>query len=371
MMPQTFPAHLLAAPPSERLTWFEQKVIRHPHLDTVFHAVQEVIRYPAGAGILFVIGATGIGKTTLRLRLEQQFISDLLPTLTDDPSRVPVVSVEALAPEHGNFNWRDYYLRALQSMDEPLLEHKRMSGNAPHHQRQRAAAATLRRSLEQCLQQRRPTAFLVDEAQHFKKVRSGRRLLDQMDTLKSLAQTTGTLHVLFGTYELLALTNLSAQLGRRSRDIHFPRYRLEQTDDGLAFRTVLYTFQQALPLPEPPDLVNQLEHCYVQRAGCVGVLKEWLNRALALALEAGLLTLTPTVLAQASLSLPTRLQLAREIQDGEAAFVTTDQQQTELRALLGMLPPPDSAAPPPSSRPVGRRQMTRDTSGAPAEESAC
>jgi len=132
---------------------------------------------------------------------------------------------------------------------------------------------------------------------------------------------------------------LSAQLGRRSRTIHFPRYRLEQTDDGLAFRNVLYTFQQALPLPEPPDLVAQLEPCYVQSAGCVGVLKEWLNRALALALEAGLPTLTPTVLAQASLSLPTRLQLAREIQDGEAAFVTTDQQQTELRALLGMLPP--------------------------------
>jgi hypothetical protein len=370
-MTQTFPAHLLAQPPSERLAWYVQKVIRHPLLDTTFHMVQEVIRYPAGAGLLFVIGATGIGKTTLRLRLEQHLITELLPILEAEPGRLAVVSVEAMAPEQGTFNWRDSYLRALQAMEEPLLEHKRMSGNAPLHQRQRAAAATLRRSLEQALQQRRPTAFLVDEAQHFKKVSSGRRLLDQMDTLKSLAQTTGTLHVLFGTYDLLALTNLSAQLGRRSREIHLPRYRLDHPEEHLVFRNVLSTFQQALPLPEAPDLVGQIEHCYAQCAGCVGGLKEWLNRALALALEAGLATLTPTVLEQASLAVPKRLQLAREIQDGEAAFVTTDQQQAELRVLLGMPPPTDSAAPSTSSssRPVGRRQTARDASGELTEES--
>jgi hypothetical protein len=84
---------------------------------------------------------------------------------------------------------------------------------------------------------------------------------------------------------VLILTNLSAQLGRRSRVIHVPRYRLDQADEHLAFRNVLYTFQQALPLPEPPDLVGQVEHCYAQSAGCVGVLKDWLNRALALALD--------------------------------------------------------------------------------------
>jgi len=41
--------------------------------------------------------------------------------------------------------------------------------------------------LEQALRYRSPTAFIVDEAQHFKRIAGGRRLLDQMDTLKSLA----------------------------------------------------------------------------------------------------------------------------------------------------------------------------------------
>ena len=46
-------------------------------------------------------------------------------------------------------------------------------------------------------------AFLVDEAQHFKKMTGACRLLDQMDNLKSLANMTNTVHVLIGTYDLL------------------------------------------------------------------------------------------------------------------------------------------------------------------------
>ena len=57
-----------------------------------------------------------------------------------------------------------------------------------------------------------------------------------MDTLKSLAATTGTMHVLTGTYELLGLTNLSAQPSRRSVEVDFGRYRATVDKDGLAFK---------------------------------------------------------------------------------------------------------------------------------------
>ena len=50
--------------------------------------------------------------------------------------------------------------------------------------RSRAAAPDLRRAVEYCVRHRRPAAILVDEAQHLKKIASGRRLLDQLDTIK-------------------------------------------------------------------------------------------------------------------------------------------------------------------------------------------
>ena len=77
---------------------------------------------------------------------------------------------------------------------------------------------------------------------------SGRRLSDQLDVIKSIANCTGTVHVLLGTYGLLAFRNLSAQLSRRSVDIHFPRYRADDPEDLKAFMTVLRSFEQHLPL---------------------------------------------------------------------------------------------------------------------------
>ena len=116
-------------------------------------------------------------------------------------------------------------------------------------------------------------------------MRSGRKLQDQLDSIKSLANLTKTVHVLVGTYELLPFRNLSGQLSRRSVDIHFPRYRADRREDYLAFQSVLFTFQRHLPLVGNTDLVKDFDFCYERSIGCVGVLKDWLTRALAMALS--------------------------------------------------------------------------------------
>jgi hypothetical protein len=69
-------------------------------------------------------GPTGVGKTTLRLKTEQLITAEMLSELREDCTRIPVVSVEAVAPESGSFNWRDHYKRLLHQLDEPLIDHK-------------------------------------------------------------------------------------------------------------------------------------------------------------------------------------------------------------------------------------------------------
>jgi hypothetical protein len=388
-MPTTdrFPRELLTQPPDARLAYFAAKVVAHPRLAEAHQAVRDAIRQPAGASLILVYGPTGVGKTTLRLRIERQLIQEALPAMERDPGHVPVVALEAVAPESGQFNWKDYYTRALQALDEPLIAHKLDPGirglrrdgagrlAVPHT----APAAELRRALEQCLRQRRVEVVLVDEAQHLKRLASGRRLLDQMDTLKSLAALTGTVHVLLGTYELLGLAHLSAQLSRRSREIHFRRYRADQAEEFRAFKSVLLTFQRHLPLAEEPDLVGQADYCYEGAVGCVGVLKAWLERALAAALEAGAPTLTRRHLEWSAAPTRTLLSLARELQEGEATLAVSDRGRSELRRTLGLAEGatapravgPNSVAPSPSGagRPrrsgdrVAQRRPTRDPVG--------
>ena len=93
---------------------------------------------------------------------------------------------------------------------------------------------------EQALLHRKPYAILIDEAEHIAKAARGSKLLDQLDHLKSLAIMTRVVHVLVGTYDLMVFRNLSAQLSRRSIDVHFSRYRATSEPEVRAFKGVLW-----------------------------------------------------------------------------------------------------------------------------------
>jgi energy-coupling factor transporter ATP-binding protein EcfA2 len=382
---QGFPRELLHQLIAARRHYFETKVVAHQRLKEVYEALLHAIRYPAGTSLILVAGPTGVGKTTLLQRVVKQLIEDASADPTATPGHMPVISMEAPSPDSGNFSWKDYFTRALLASDEPLMASKmtyvrgmRRDSRGQLIIERTLTTPDLRHVLEQCLHHRRPRAFIVDEAQHFKKMASGRRLLDQMDTLKSLANMTQTVHVLVGTHELLGLMNLSAQLARRSLTLQFSRYRAEIQEDLKEFKKLLRTFQRHLPLHEEPDLVSHYEYFYEQCLGCTGMLKTMLNKALGAALEQGEQTLTQKRWEQHAES-PLKLkEMLHEIKEGEKAFKNQEDEthRTILRDMLGLAPstlsvtkteaPVSSAQIPPKrtrrSR-VGQRQPRRDAVG--------
>lgn len=363
-----FPSELLSQPPAARLAYFREKVVAHPKLKEIHQQLWQAIQQPSGASLIFVFGPTGMGKTTLRCRLEQQLWEAGRPVIEQNPGHIPVVGLEVALADADGFRWRDYYKRALAALDEPMIDHKVLPDNLLHPADMRNSGrykvtSELRWALEQALRYRRPAAFIVDEAQHFKRIASGRRLLDQMDTLKSLANLSGTTHVLIGTYELLSFAHLNAQLDRRSCEIHFPCYHIDILEEMLAFKRILLTFQRYLPLLAEPDLVAQAEYFYERSVGCVGVLKDWLARALAATLEDGQETLTQATLERHSLPTRKLLRMAREIREGEEILIADGHAQTELRSLLGMPIESTERQTPGSSRNVGKRNPVRDLVG--------
>jgi hypothetical protein len=382
-----FPRALLEQPVQTRLHYFETKLVAHQKLKEAHDALLHAIRYPAGASLILVFGPTGVGKTTLRSRIERQLIQDTEADPMTSPGHIPVIGMEAASPDSGNFSWKDYYTRALLALDEPMITEKisyELRGILRDSQGQlviqrNLTVPDLRRALEKCLHHRRPRAFLVDEAQHFKKMTSGRRLLDQMDNLKSLASMTNTVHVLIGTYELLGLRHLSAQLSRRSIEIHFPRYQADSAQDLTEFQKLLRTLQRHLPLLEEPDLEGRYEYFYERCLGCTGMLKTWLNRALAAALEAGERTLTQERCERHAEPLQTLKHMIREIREGEQSLQEDEADALDLRTLLklgsgprrdtkavqGTLPLFSETEPkfPGKGRKVGQRAPKRDRVG--------
>lgn len=343
---------------SEQLARFQAFTVAHPRLLAAKESLMTALRESEPNSIIMVFGPTGVGKTTLRLRVEQILIEELRPKLDANRWRIPVASVEAIAPDSGSFCWRSHYTRLLQAMGDPLADRRRVPGSEAADNpgegfklTPRSSGSEYRYAVEQTLRFRGPAAVMIDEAQHLGKVTSGRRLLDQLDVIKSIANRTNTVHVLFGTYDLLAFRNLSGQLSRRSVDIHFPRYCADDPEDRKIFANILHSFQIKLPLPDPPDLVKHWELLYERSFGCVGVLKRWLVKALAAALRRGDSTIGVRDLEAHALSIGQGDKILSEILEGEARLNEESGARSRLRVRLGL--PAASASAPAACGPAG------------------
>jgi len=376
-----FPRILLERSALERRRYFRDYTIAHPRLAEVYQQLRDELTTVDQGSLIFVCGPTGIGKTTLLRRVEQKLLKEMRPELEQDPCRLPLVMIEALSPETGNFNWKDFYRRLLVKLDEPCID-KKIVPNLQRNERQdyryiavhsKAGVAELRHAVEQALKYRRPVAVCIDEAQHLARMASGRKLQDQLDCIKSLANLTEVPIVLCGHYELLVFRNLSAQLSRRSIDIHFRRYRPDNEVELRIFKNVVWSFGRHLPLDEEPDLVKQWDYLYERSLGCVGVLKPWLLKGLSAALKDGGRKLTLQHLNKTAPSVSRCEKMLSDLRDGENLLAELPEARHQLRIQLGLetMPPrspaeikdESKATVPKPKRLPGRRLPRRDPVG--------
>ncbi len=376
-----FPRILLEQSALERRRYFRDYTIAHPHLAEVYQQLRDELATVDAGSLIFVCGPSGIGKTTLLRRIEQKFLEEMKPELEQNPGRLPLVMVEALSPETGNFNWKDFYRRLLVKLDEPCIDKKIIPGLQRNgHQdyrhialRAKAGVAEYRHAVEQALRNRRPAAICIDEAQHLARMASGRKLQDQLDCIKSLANQAEVPIVLCGHYELLVFRNLSAQLSRRSIDIHFRRYRADEEAELQIFKNVVWSFGRHLPLEEEPDLVEQWDYLYERSLGCVGVLKPWLLKGFSAALKDGGRKLALQHLNKTAPSVSRCKKMLADLWEGENLLAEPPEARHQLRLQLGLESAPNrstakvenepkATAPKPKRLP-GQRLPTRDPVG--------
>jgi hypothetical protein len=363
----------------ESVQRFRFFTMAHPRLIEAKDALLEAIEGAAPGSLVLVLGPPGVGKTTLIKKVQQCLADRLALELESNVGRLPFVSVEAIAPDNGNFNWRDHFRRMLIQMQEPLIDHKVRSA---YLQVERdtdgqfvasprvGTGAQMQYAVEQALRHRRPAAVFIDEAQHLARVSSGRKLADQLDVIKSIASRTQTIHVLIGTYDLLAFRNLSGQLSRRSVDLHFSRYCAESSEDIRVFQNVVLTFQQQLPGEQSTDLVGMWDFLYERSLGCVGILKDWVDRSLNAACRAAR-PLTRCTLERTALSTSQCEKILAEAREGETRLMESDESSSRLRCLLGLSESPstvqagDTATShkPSAERKPGVRRPRRDRIG--------
>jgi hypothetical protein len=355
-----FPLELLEAPPEARKTYFRNKLVAHPSIVNAHALLMSALCHPIDGQIVMVIGAPGVGKTTVR----KAMVRDLTTAFLAQPDRhlghLPVAGIELEAFQDGKFKWKQTRQAVLQTLHEPLVDKKVLySTSRPGEQvvlqhSDRLSADDLGEILLTVLEQRQPRALWFDEGQHLIKVAGARGLLDQLDAMKSLANRSHIPIVLFGTYEMNVLLGLSPQLDRRIFRIHIPRYQVTDPTDVTAFQQVLFGLQKHLPFPEEPHLVEDWVYFFAGSLGCVGILKDWLYQAAGAAFERGEETLTRGMCEAWRKETDVLVDMLQRIRSGEAQFMQ-HHSTTELHTLLGFVPTDRSRTSPMKPKPPERK----------------
>jgi energy-coupling factor transporter ATP-binding protein EcfA2 len=354
---------------------FKRKIIGHSLLKVAFVRIMDLIEEPADVEVATLIGPTGAGKSTLLDRVKLALLKQYATATETNSSLIPVISVDAPAPEVGSFSWREMYLRLLVALKEPACDWQvalkdRQTGKPGVTRLSSLNHIELKGRVESAFRCRGVRALLVDEAQHLGKMVGPRRLQDQTDTLKGLAKSTGAFVVLFGTYDLIPLLGLNGQVARRFASVHLPRYRCDDPNQWRDYLTAIRSFEGVIEVAKAPDLVRHAEFLYRGSAGCIGILKSWLTSAYSQVLRTDGGAMTKDVLQSTRLPTLSLRKIADEIAEGEAHWAKCYAEDRELDRLLGLsslhpieLNGAETRNTNAQTTPVGMRKPTRDPIG--------
>jgi len=301
----------------QQLGFFETRV-KHPAMDRLLDDLMPLLTPHSESNIILLVGATGVGKSTLTRVLLKTLFERFSTLVQDDQTVIPLVAVEAYANGDNRHGFATLYEDMLDELMEPGQEKKayvevrdgRMV-NRPHARR---TVPALRKAVKQAVELRKTRVCVIDEAAHL--MRFGKDTA-VMDTLKSLSNTANVKWVLVGSFDLYDLVAEHGQIARRTAVLNLERYHLDDKEDCAAFKEVVRKLQAKWPCAEVPNFVAISDALLEVSLGCVGLLKSLMLDASAMQLRNGG-KWDPIFLRKAVKANKLRELIRKEIEAGEA-----------------------------------------------------
>lgn len=329
---------------------FKLRRAKHVRLAEAYDELQGIHKAPDGEAIYLLVGPTGVGKSMLAERLHQDCLRHHKDGMASDASFIPSVYTKLVSPTPRAtgtqiFDWKDAFIRILSLGNEIQIKRKclpRISIELDGQEVTEIHGLTpsdLRRAVEGFFKGRHIRQLLLDEASHIFVAGEGSRVYPlHFEMLKSLAISLQRPIVLSGAYDLLKALDLNGQLDRRIHPVHFRRYTVEDLRDpesayGKSFRDTVFTFLSWIPIPKEEGLIEAMDYFLLKSLGCVGILKEWFERALEEALKSPSPVFSRAVIKKREVQNKRLKKILAEIEFGEQQI--KDIEDEELARAMG------------------------------------
>ena len=334
--------------------------------------------------VVALMGPTGVGKSVVIERVRALLIEHFRSEMEADPGFLPFLYLSTKTGYGTDFNWKDLHARLLNEAQEVLIGRKT---RLPKLELDGQPLATTRglvtdelgRALESVVKNRRVRIVFFDEASAMIDQVVNKNVVRQFNILKSHAVNLGVVIVLIGAYDLMGLNAGNGQLIRRCEVIHMPRYGFDRVTlpslenksaDLDEFIRAIESLSAVAPVQIEEDALADVRFIFVKSVGCVGIFRDWLDRACVKALGENNGVLTKVIFESAALPNWKVKQLIEEAILGEKEL--TDCGELELAQLLGIesiRTPHEQGDESPAKRPgkkpgrVGQRGSSRDRVG--------
>jgi len=334
--------------------------------------------------VVALMGPTGVGKSVVIERVLALLIEHFRSEMDADPGFLPYLYLSTKTGYGADFNWKDLHARLLNEAQEVLIRRKT---TLPRLELDGQALTTTRglvtdelgRAFESVVKNRRMRIVFFDEASAMIDQAVNKNAVRQFNILKSKAVNLGVVIVLIGAYDLMGLNAGNGQLTRRCEVIHMPRYCFDRVTlpseenkatDPDEFVRAIESLLAVAPVKIEEGAVADVRFILAKSVGCVGIFRDWLDRACVKALAENEGVLTKVIFDSAALPNWKVMQLTEEAILGEKALEDCSEQ--DVARLLGVEsirtphePPDESPAKRPQKRSgrVGQRGPSRDRVG--------
>lgn len=359
---------------NESISILSNSIVAHPHLQNSMNELEDALADAEQGDIIFLYGPTGVGKTTLLIKLIEKITNQSIDEDKIAVGEIPCVRVSAAAGhQKRSFSWRELFFDLIKELLGENIRPKYTSAsgrifefNQSLRTNTRTTEVDLINAINSGFALRNVKTLIIDEAQDIANKSDHESIETQLNYLKGKSNNFKPTIVLAGTYDLIAFLNLSGQLSRRSHNIHFPRYDYSNPGQLEGYIRVLNTYQQIIP-KESLSLIDHLNDLYIGSAGCIGIVHRWMIRACKKAVKEGRNHLLFDDLKAKSLKKKQLEKIALELAAGEQLLLESADMDDRIKMILGMQqgtkPSEPQLSPKKAKLKPGQRKPHRDPVG--------